>query len=131
MKVGSQYLGNGVCEFILWAPLVEQVAVHIISPEEKLLRAIFGEKASDVKDTSLQVPRGMSGRVVEVSVFNGEGADKDSRSRDIEALMLEKFKKDLDDEVRIYEQDIYQRVQNILIGAVAQKGPKKHYFYLS
>ena len=94
-----------------------------LTPEEKLLRAIFGEKASDVKDTSLRVPPGMDGTVIDVRVFTRDGVEKDSRSLSIEKSELESVRKDLDDTLRILEEDIYERVERMLIGKLAQGGP--------
>jgi len=94
-----------------------------LTPEEKLLRAIFGEKASDVKDTSLRVPPGMDGTVIDVRVFTRDGVEKDGRALSIERQELESVRKDLDDQQRILEDDIYQRIQNSLIGKVASGGP--------
>jgi DNA-directed RNA polymerase subunit beta len=94
-----------------------------LTPEEKLLRAIFGEKASDVKDTSLRVPPGMDGTVIDVRVFTRDGVEKDGRALSIEKMELESVRKDLDDQQRILEEDIYQRVQNQLIGKIASGGP--------
>jgi len=96
-----------------------------LTPEEKLLRAIFGEKASDVKDTSLRVPPGMDGTVIDVRVFTRDGVDKDSRALSIERAELESVRKDLDDTRRILEEDIYQRVQKMLVGKMADGGPNK------
>ncbi len=96
-----------------------------LTPEEKLLRAIFGEKASDVKDTSLRVPPGMDGTVIDVRVFTRDGVEKDARALSIEKAELESIRKDLDDTLRILEEDIYQRVEKMLIGKVAQGGPNK------
>lgn len=95
-----------------------------LTPEEKLLRAIFGEKASDVKDTSLRVPTGSSATVIDVQVFTREGVDKDERTIAIEREELAKAKKDLDDELRIREQDIFNRLRTVIEGAIAQKGPE-------
>ena len=96
-----------------------------LTPEEKLLRAIFGEKASDVKDTSLRVPPGMDGTVIDVRVFTRDGVEKDSRALAIERAELESVRKDLDDTLRILEEDIYERVERLLIGKMAQGGPNK------
>ena len=90
-----------------------------LTPEEKLLRAIFGEKASDVKDTSLRVPPGMDGTVIDVRVFTRDGVEKDGRALSIERQELEAVRKDLDDQQRILEDDIYQRIEKALIGKVA------------
>jgi len=96
-----------------------------LTPEEKLLRAIFGEKASDVKDTSLRVPPGMDGTVIDVRVFTRDGVEKDSRALSIEQAELESVRKDLDDQRRILEDDIFQRVERMLLGKQAQGGPDK------
>jgi len=96
-----------------------------LTPEEKLLRAIFGEKASDVKDTSLRVPPGMDGTVIDVRVFTRDGVEKDSRALSIEKSELEKVRKDLEDQRRILEDDLFQRVQAVLLGKPAEAGPKK------
>ncbi|MBT8097188.1 MAG: DNA-directed RNA polymerase subunit beta [Woeseia sp.] len=96
-----------------------------LTPEEKLLRAIFGEKASDVKDTSLRVPPGMDGTVIDVRVFTRDGVEKDARALAIEKSELESVRKDLDDTLRILEEDIYQRVEKMLTSKVAQGGPNK------
>ena len=89
------------------------------------MRAIFGEKASDVKDTSLRLPSGMSGTVVDVQVFTRDGVEKDKRALQIEELELEQVRKDLDDQLRIMENDTFQRVEKMLIGKVADGGPKR------
>ncbi len=94
-----------------------------LTPEEKLLRAIFGEKASDVKDTSLRVPSGMSGTVIDVQVFTRDGIEKDARAREIENAEIARVKKDLDDQLIILEEDIFQRVERIVMGKNAEKGP--------
>jgi DNA-directed RNA polymerase subunit beta len=94
-----------------------------LTPEEKLLRAIFGEKASDVKDTSLRVPSGMEGTVIDVRVFTRDGVEKDQRALQIEDAAIEQVRKDLRDQLRIYEDDIYNRVERLLVGKVAEGGP--------
>ena len=96
-----------------------------LTPEEKLLRAIFGEKASDVKDTSLRVPPGMDGTVIDVRVFTRDGVEKDSRALSIEKAELERVRKDLADQQRILEDDLFQRVRGMIDGKVADAGPKK------
>jgi len=96
-----------------------------LTPEEKLLRAIFGEKASDVKDTSLRVPPGMDGTVIDVRVFTRDGVEKDHRALSIEKSELESVRKDLDDTLRILEEDIYERVETMLTSKMAQGGPNK------
>ena len=94
-----------------------------LSPEEKLLRAIFGEKASDVKDTSLRVPSGIEGTVIDVRVYTRDGIDKDERSLDIEREQIELVKKDIADQLRIYENDILFRVKNLILNKVSEGGP--------
>nr|MBO2515403.1 DNA-directed RNA polymerase subunit beta [Gammaproteobacteria bacterium] len=94
-----------------------------LTPEEKLLRAIFGEKASDVKDTSLRVPPGMDGTVIDVRVFTRDGVEKDARALAIERAEIEAVRKDFDDQLRILEDDIYNRVERLLVGKTAAAGP--------
>ena len=93
-----------------------------LTPEEKLLRAIFGEKASDVKDSSLRVPPGMDGTVIDVQVFTRDGIEKDKRARQIEEYEIRRVKKDFDDQFRILEAAIYDRLRTQLIGRVANGG---------
>ena len=94
-----------------------------LTPEEKLLRAIFGEKASDVKDTSLRVPTSVKGTVIDVRVFTRDGVEKDQRAKDIEEAELDQVRKDLDDEYRIAEIATYQRLRRSLIGEKVASGP--------
>ncbi|MFJ3059263.1 DNA-directed RNA polymerase subunit beta [Herbaspirillum sp. NPDC087042] len=96
-----------------------------LTPEEKLLRAIFGEKASDVKDTSLRVPSGMVGTVIDVQVFTREGIQRDKRAQQIIDDELKRYRLDLNDQLRIVEGDAFQRLERLLIGKVANGGPKK------
>jgi len=96
-----------------------------LTPEEKLLRAIFGEKASDVKDTSLRVPSGMIGTVIDVQVFTREGIERDKRAQSIIDDMLRGYKQDLADQMRIVERDTFARIEKLLTNKVASKGPKK------
>lgn len=96
-----------------------------LTPEEKLLRAIFGEKASDVKDTSLRVPSGISGTVIDVQVFTREGIERDKRAQKIIDDELDRYKKDLADQMRIVEEDAFERLERLLIGKVATGGPNK------
>ena len=96
-----------------------------LTPEEKLLRAIFGEKASDVKDTSLRVPSGISGTVIDVQVFTREGIERDKRSQQIIEDELRRYKTDLADQMRIVEADTFERLERLLNGKVANGGPKK------
>jgi DNA-directed RNA polymerase subunit beta len=94
-----------------------------LTPEEKLLRAIFGEKASDVKDTSLRLPSGMSGTVIDVQVFTREGIEKDARAKANEQSELASVKKDLQDQYRIVEDDAYARIERLITGRTADGGP--------
>ena len=94
-----------------------------LTPEEKLLRAIFGEKASDVKDTSLRVPSGMDGTVIDVQVFTRDGVKKDQRAKEIEEKQIEQVKKDLGDQLRIIEKDIFDRAEQLLFGQISESGP--------
>jgi DNA-directed RNA polymerase subunit beta len=96
-----------------------------LTPEEKLLRAIFGEKASDVKDTSLKVPSGMSGVVIDVHVFTREGIERDGRAQSIIDTQLIEYKKDVTDRMRIVEDDTFARLEKLLHLKVANGGPKK------
>ena len=96
-----------------------------LTPEEKLLRAIFGEKASDVKDTGLRVPSGMVGTVIDVHVFTREGIERDKRAQQIIDDELRRYKTDLADQMRIVERDTFARIEKLLINKVANKGPKK------
>ena len=95
-----------------------------MTPEEKLLRAIFGEKAADVKDTSLRLPPGAQGTIVEVRVFNRRGVDKDARALSIEQQEIERLAKDRDDERRILEDGYYGRLSDILVGQTVTAAPK-------
>ncbi len=94
-----------------------------LTPEEKLLRAIFGEKASDVKDTSQRVPTSVKGTVIDVQVFTRDGVEKDQRAKDIERSQLSQIRKDLDDEYRIVEIATYERLQRALLGQQAASAP--------
>ena len=96
-----------------------------LTPEEKLLRAIFGEKASDVKDTSLRVPSGMAGTVINVQVFTREGIERDARAKRIIEDQLAAYKKDMADRMRIVENDTFARLQKLVLGKVARGGPGK------
>jgi DNA-directed RNA polymerase subunit beta len=94
-----------------------------LTPEEKLLRAIFGEKAADVKDTSLRVPSSIEGTVIDVQVFTRDGVKKDRRALDIEDQEIKRYRKDLDDQLKILEGDIFDRVAKLLLGKDAKSGP--------
>ena len=96
-----------------------------LTPEEKLLRAIFGEKASDVKDTSLRVPSGMVGTVIDVQVFTREGIVRDKRAQSIIDDELRRYRQDLNDQLRIVENDTFDRIEKMLIDKVVNGGPKK------
>jgi DNA-directed RNA polymerase subunit beta len=96
-----------------------------LTPEEKLLRAIFGEKASDVKDTSLRVPAGISGTVIDVQVFTREGIERDKRAQSIIDDHLRGYKLDLADQLRIVERDAFARVKRLILGKTANGGPKR------
>jgi DNA-directed RNA polymerase subunit beta len=95
-----------------------------LTPEEKLLRAIFGEKASDVKDSSLRVPPGMDGTVIDVQVFTRDGLEKDKRALRIEQEEVKRVRKDLDDQMRILEGAIHQRLRSQILGKTVVGGPK-------
>ena len=96
-----------------------------LTPEEKLLRAIFGEKASDVKDTSLRVPSGMVGTVIDVQVFTREGIVRDKRAQSIIDDELRRYRQDLNDQLRIVENDTFDRVEKVLVGKTVNGGPRK------
>ena len=96
-----------------------------LTPEEKLLRAIFGEKASDVKDTSLRVPSGIAGTVIDVQVFTREGIERDKRAQSIIDEHLRHYKLDLADQMRIVERDAFERVGRLIVGKKANGSPKK------
>ena len=96
-----------------------------LTPEEKLLRAIFGEKASDVKDTSLRMPTGMSGTVIDVQVFTREGIQRDKRAQSIIDAELRRYRQDLNDQVRIFDNDAFDRIERMLVGQKANGGPMK------
>ncbi|MFC1795547.1 DNA-directed RNA polymerase subunit beta [Pseudomonadota bacterium] len=120
---GIVYIGAEVSAGDILVGKVTPKGETQLTPEEKLLRAIFGEKASDVKDTSLRVPSGMDGTVIDVQVFTRDGVDKDERAISIEKEQLRHVRKDLDDQLRIVESAIFQRLENGLVGKIADKGP--------
>jgi DNA-directed RNA polymerase subunit beta len=122
---GIVYIGAEVREGDILVGKVTPKGETQLTPEEKLLRAIFGEKASDVKDTSLRVPSGMAGTVIDVQVFTRDGVEKDARALQIEEMELARVRKDLDDQLRIMEDDTFQRVEKMLIGKTADGGPNK------
>ena len=96
-----------------------------LTPEEKLLRAIFGEKASDVKDTSLRMPTGMSGTVIDVQVFTREGIQRDKRAQAIIDSELKRYRQDLSDQLRIFDNDAFSRIERMIVGQTANGGPMK------
>jgi DNA-directed RNA polymerase subunit beta len=120
---GIVYIGAEVRDGDILVGKVTPKGETQLTPEEKLLRAIFGEKASDVKDTSLRLPSGMAGTVVDVQVFTRDGVEKDKRALQIEELELERIRKDLGDQQRIMEKDSFQRMEKLLIGKTADGGP--------
>ncbi|OGT06063.1 MAG: DNA-directed RNA polymerase subunit beta [Gammaproteobacteria bacterium GWF2_41_13] len=124
-EAGIVYLGAEVKAGDILVGKVTPKGETQLSPEEKLLRAIFGEKASDVKDSSLRVPTGMSGTVIDVQIFTRDGVEKDERALRIEEEKLAKVKKDLADEFRIREHDIYARVEKMLLNHIVKGGPEK------
>lgn len=124
-ECGIVYIGAEVQSGDILVGKVTPKGETQLTPEEKLLRAIFGEKASDVKDTSLRVPTGMEGTVIDVQVFTREGVEKDARVLEIERSELDKAKQDLSDELRIRENDIFQRIEKLLLNRTAEGGPNK------
>jgi len=124
-EAGIVYIGAEVKAGDLLCGKVTPKGETQLTPEEKLLRAIFGEKASDVKDTSLRVPAGMDGTVIDVRVFTREGVKKDKRALAIEESELASVRKDLNDQQRIFEDDIYDRLRKILLNKLADGGPNK------
>lgn len=124
-ECGIVYIGAEVNSGDILVGKVTPKGETQLTPEEKLLRAIFGEKASDVKDTSLRVPTGMEGTVIDVQVFTREGVKKDTRVLEIEKNELAKAKQDLSDEMRIKENDVFTRIEKSLLNRVAEGGPNK------
>jgi DNA-directed RNA polymerase subunit beta len=122
-EAGIVYLGAEVNPGDILVGKVTPKGETQLTPEEKLLRAIFGEKASDVKDTSLRVPSGMIGTVIDVQVFTRDGLEKDSRAKQIEDEALASIQKDLNDQRRIMEDDTYDRVEQMLLNKLADGGP--------
>ncbi len=120
---GIVYIGAEVAAGDILVGKVTPKGETQLTPEEKLLRAIFGEKASDVKDTSQRVPTSVKGTVIDVQVFTRDGVEKDQRARDIERAQLTQIRKDLDDEYRIVEAATYERLQRALVGQKAASAP--------
>ena len=123
-EAGIVYIGAEVNAGDILVGKVTPKGETPMTPEEKLLRAIFGEKAADVRDTSLRVPPGVTGTVVEVRVFNRHGIDKDQRALAIERAEEERLAKDRDDELAILERNIFARLLEILMHKTAASGPK-------
>ncbi|MCG8593201.1 MAG: DNA-directed RNA polymerase subunit beta, partial [Kiloniellales bacterium] len=123
-EAGIVYIGAEVQPSDILVGKVTPKGESPMTPEEKLLRAIFGEKASDVRDTSLRVPPGVSGTVVEVRVFSRRGVEKDERALAIERAEIERLAKDRDDEKAILERSFYGRLKDLLVNQTAVAGPK-------
>ncbi|MEM8775625.1 MAG: DNA-directed RNA polymerase subunit beta, partial [Pseudomonadota bacterium] len=123
-EAGIVYIGADVQPGDILVGKITPKGESPMTPEEKLLRAIFGEKASDVRDTSLRVKPGDYGTVVEVRIFNRHGVEKDERALQIEREEVERLARDRDDELAILDRNIYARLQSLIMGKVAVKGPK-------
>ncbi len=123
-EAGIVYIGAEVRPGDILVGKITPKGESPMTPEEKLLRAIFGEKASDVRDTSLRVPPGVQGTIVEVRVFNRHGVEKDERAMAIEREEIERLAKDRDDEQAILDRNVYGRLTEMLIGKTASSGPK-------
>src|SRR6266851_2869122 len=123
-EAGIVYIGAEVKPGDILVGKVTPKGESPMTPEEKLLRAIFGEKASDVRDTSLRLPPGVSGTIVEVRVFSRRGVDKDERALAIERAEIERLAKDRDDERAILERSFAARLKELLLGQITVSGPK-------
>ena len=123
-EAGIVYIGAEVGPADILVGKITPKGESPMTPEEKLLRAIFGEKASDVRDTSLRLPPGDFGTIVEVRVFNRHGVEKDERALQIEREEVERLARDRDDEREILDRNIYARLRGMIEGRVAVKGPK-------
>lgn len=123
-EAGIVYIGAEVQAGDILCGKITPKGESPMTPEEKLLRAIFGEKAADVRDTSLRVPPGVTGTVVEVRVFNRHGVDKDERAQAIEREEIERLAKDRDDEQAILDRNVFGRLAEMLDGKVGVAGPK-------
>ena len=123
-EAGIVYIGAEVQAGDILVGKITPKGESPMTPEEKLLRAIFGEKASDVRDTSLRVPPGVQGTIVEVRVFNRHGVDKDERAQAIEREEIERLAKDRDDELAILDRNVYARLIQVLEGKTGIAGPK-------
>ena len=122
-EAGIVYIGAEVHPGDILVGKITPKGESPMTPEEKLLRAIFGEKASDVRDTSMRLPPGVAGTVVEVRVFNRHGVDKDERAMAIEREEIERLAKDRDDEMQILDRNVYGRLRDALMGQEVSKGP--------
>ena len=123
-EAGIVYIGAEVVAGDILVGKITPKGESPMTPEEKLLRAIFGEKASDVRDTSLRVPPGVTGTVVEVRVFNRHGVEKDERAMAIEREEIERLAKDRDDEQAILDRNVFGRLADMLLNKMAVAGPK-------
>jgi DNA-directed RNA polymerase subunit beta len=123
-EAGIVYIGAEVHPGDILVGKITPKGESPMTPEEKLLRAIFGEKASDVRDTSLKLPPGVSGTVVEVRVFNRHGVEKDERAMAIEREEIERLAKDRDDELAILDRNVFGRLRDVLLHKQVSKGPK-------
>ncbi len=123
-EAGIVYIGAEVHPGDILVGKITPKGESPMTPEEKLLRAIFGEKASDVRDTSMRLPPGVSGTVVEVRVFNRHGVEKDERAMAIEREEIERLAKDRDDELQILDRNVYARLKDVLMGKEVAKGPQ-------
>ena len=123
-EAGIVYIGAEVHPGDILVGKITPKGESPMTPEEKLLRAIFGEKASDVRDTSLRLPPGVAGTIVEVRVFNRHGVDKDERAMAIEREEIERLAKDRDDEMQILDRNVYARLKEALLGKEVAKGPR-------
>ncbi len=123
-EAGIVYIGAEVKAGDILVGKVTPKGESPVTPEEKLLRAIFGEKASDVRDTSLRLPPGVQGTIVDVRVFNRRGVEKDERTLAIDRAEIERLAKDRDDERKILEGSFSSRLKEMLLGQVAVSGPK-------
>merc|ERR1711916_158235 len=120
-EAGIVYIGAEVGPADILVGKITPKGESPMTPEEKLLRAIFGEKASDVRDTSLRLPPGDHGTIVEVRVFNRHGVEKDERALQIEREQIESLARDRDDELAILERNIYARLKGMILGKTAVK----------
>ena len=123
-EAGIVYIGAEVQPGDILVGKITPKGESPMTPEEKLLRAIFGEKASDVRDTSLKLPPGVAGTVVEVRVFNRHGIEKDERAMAIEREEIERLAKDRDDEMAILDRNVFGRLRDVLLHKIVAKGPK-------